>query len=117
MSQANALTKDQIRAAGGIVHGDGNIFFTNIDQINSAIAALDLQRAMDKAIVIDWKCETKDPLAEFDAIEAECAQSYGRTPDAAMAKTMDRVRCMLFMWWGWHRPTLRAALVAAKAAA
>ncbi len=32
-----SLTDEQIRKAGGIVHRDGNIFFTNIDQLNSAI--------------------------------------------------------------------------------
>lgn len=32
-----SLTDEQIRKAGGIVHRDGNIFFKNIDQLNSAI--------------------------------------------------------------------------------
>lgn len=32
------ITQEQIRAAGGIVHRDGNIFFTNIDQLNAALA-------------------------------------------------------------------------------
>jgi len=32
-----ALTVENIRAANGIVHSDGNIFFTNIDQLNRAI--------------------------------------------------------------------------------
>jgi hypothetical protein len=31
------LTKESIRAAGGIVHGDGNIFFTNITQLQAAL--------------------------------------------------------------------------------
>lgn len=30
------LTKDDIRAAGGIVHSDGNVFFTSIEQLNKA---------------------------------------------------------------------------------
>lgn len=34
-----AVTKDSIRAAGGIVHSDGNVFFTNIDQIKAMMAA------------------------------------------------------------------------------
>ena len=34
---AQPLTKETIREAGGIVHGDGNIFFTNLDQLNAAI--------------------------------------------------------------------------------
>ena len=29
------ITKDAIRAAGGIVHSDGNIFFTNMAQIEA----------------------------------------------------------------------------------
>lgn len=32
------ITQEQIRAAGGIIHRDGNIFFTNIDQLNAALA-------------------------------------------------------------------------------
>jgi len=35
--QPAPLTVENIRAAGGIVHKDGNIFFTNIDQLNRAI--------------------------------------------------------------------------------
>ena len=38
-SQARELNKDDVRAAGGIVHSDGNIFFTNIDKLNAAINA------------------------------------------------------------------------------
>ena len=34
-----SVTKDSIRAAGGIVHSDGNVFFTNIDQIKAMLAA------------------------------------------------------------------------------
>ena len=33
------LTKEDVRAAGGIVHSDGNVFFTNLDQLNAAILA------------------------------------------------------------------------------
>lgn len=33
------LTKEDIRAAGGIAHSDGNVFFTNIEQLNAAILA------------------------------------------------------------------------------
>lgn len=35
----SAITHDSIRAAGGIVHSDGNIFFRNIEQARAAIAA------------------------------------------------------------------------------
>ena len=34
---ANPLTKDAIRAAGGIVCSDGNVFFTSIEQLNKAV--------------------------------------------------------------------------------
>ena len=34
------ITKEQIRAAGGIVHSDGNVFFTNVDQLNSLMRGL-----------------------------------------------------------------------------
>ena len=37
--QRKPLTPDNIRKTGGIVHGDGNIFFTNINQLNTAIRA------------------------------------------------------------------------------
>jgi len=33
------LTTEAIRAAGGIVHKDGNVFFTNLEQLNQAIEA------------------------------------------------------------------------------
>jgi hypothetical protein len=32
------ITQEHIRAAGGIVHADGNIFFTNLDKVKTAIA-------------------------------------------------------------------------------
>ena len=38
-SKRVALTDDDIRKAGGIVHRDGNIFFTNIAKLNAAIEA------------------------------------------------------------------------------
>lgn len=34
---ARKLTHEAIRTAGGIVHADGNIFFTNLDKLNAAI--------------------------------------------------------------------------------
>ena len=36
---------EMIRAAGGVVHKDGNIFFTNVGMFNSACAALASQPA------------------------------------------------------------------------
>jgi hypothetical protein len=37
LRDATKVTKESIRAAGGIVHGDGNIFFTNITQLQAAL--------------------------------------------------------------------------------
>lgn len=31
------LTAADVRRAGGIVHSDGNVFFTNLDMLNKAI--------------------------------------------------------------------------------
>lgn len=31
------LTREHVRASGGIVHSDGNVFFTSLDQLNGAI--------------------------------------------------------------------------------
>ena len=33
------ITNEHIRAAGGIVHSDGNIFFTNLEKPNAAVLA------------------------------------------------------------------------------
>jgi hypothetical protein len=38
-AQRQPLTAEAIRAAGGIVHKDGNVFFTNLEQLNQAIRA------------------------------------------------------------------------------
>ncbi|MBY8999178.1 MAG: hypothetical protein KGD60_15810, partial [Candidatus Thorarchaeota archaeon] len=37
LRDAAQVTKESIRAAGGIVHSDGNIFFTNITQLQAAL--------------------------------------------------------------------------------
>lgn len=37
--QGEPITVESIRAAGGIVHSDGNIFFTNIDKLRAALLA------------------------------------------------------------------------------
>ena len=42
------LTNDDVRAAGGIVHKDGNIFFTNIDKLNAAIKAAPLREPLSE---------------------------------------------------------------------
>ena len=35
------ITKEQIRAAGGIVHADGNVFFTSIEQLITIMRGLE----------------------------------------------------------------------------
>lgn len=34
---AIAITKEQVRSAGGIVHSNGNVFFTNLEQLNALL--------------------------------------------------------------------------------
>jgi hypothetical protein len=70
-------------------------------------------QAGQEPLLIDWKSETNDPIAEMDAIEAEHAKSYGRFPDAAMGRTVEKVKTMLYGWWSWHKSTVRATLVEA----
>jgi len=36
-AQRKPLTTEAIRAAGGIVHKDGNVFFTNLEQLNQLV--------------------------------------------------------------------------------
>lgn len=38
------ITREHIRAVGGIVHSDGNVFFTSIEQLNKAVAAPSCRR-------------------------------------------------------------------------
>jgi hypothetical protein len=38
-AQQKPLTTEAIRAGGGIIHKDGNVFFTNLEQLNQAIEA------------------------------------------------------------------------------
>ena len=46
------ITKEQVRASGGIVHSDGNIFFTNIDQLNAAVQAWIDANQMAQAVAL-----------------------------------------------------------------
>lgn len=38
MDSAKSISHESIRAAGGIVHSDGNIFFRSIEQARAALA-------------------------------------------------------------------------------
>ena len=73
------LTHEQIRAAGGIVHSDGNIFFTNIEKLNNSIAATQAQ-AKPQPLSDEQALEIFNDLEKFmDQIEDE------EIPDAILA--------------------------------
>lgn len=62
-----AIEAEDIRAAGGIVHSDGNIFFTNIDQLRAAVAAA-LGRG---AVPSGWKLVPVEPTPEMRKAAAD----------------------------------------------
>ena len=66
---------------------------------------------LSEAVLVDWAKETKDPVAEFDAIYAEYEKTMGKYPGEEMARTMRKVKEMLVGWWAWHRDDIREALV------
>lgn len=51
--QQHQELKDSIRDAGGIVHSDGNIFFTNAEQFLIAASAQPKQRLVDTLTRLD----------------------------------------------------------------
>jgi hypothetical protein len=51
------LSKEDVRAAGGIVHSDGNVFFTNIEQLNAALLASQLIAEPDYFTRQQFGCE------------------------------------------------------------
>lgn len=55
-SEREVITVASIRAAGGIVHSDGNIFFTNIDQLRAALSHPSTQ---------GWKLVPIEPTLEM----------------------------------------------------
>lgn len=65
---------------------------------------------------VDFLLEDLPPVEGLDVILAEYEKTYGRTPDAAMAATVGKVKNMLLMWWGSHREAIAAALQAAPQA-
>lgn len=83
-----------------------------LEAVRAARASALLPPAPDQTMNLDWPCETEDPVREMDVIFAEYSKTFGRYPDSAMAETVAKVKQMLLMWWGWHRDTVRAALIA-----
>lgn len=65
--EVEGVTVEQIRAAGGIVHSDGNIFFTNIDHFRTAVAA-----ALGRGVVPSgWKLVPVEPTPEMRKAAAD----------------------------------------------
>lgn len=56
-SEREVITVASIRAAGGIVHSDGNIFFTNIDQLRAALSHPSTPQGWKQ---IGWTCGDGD---------------------------------------------------------
>ena len=65
-------------------------------------------------MLIDWKSETDDPIAENDAIFHEYSKSFNKVPGEEMFLTMRKVKAMLVNFWSWHRDEIREALVIYK---
>jgi hypothetical protein len=78
--------KDRIRSAGGIVHGDGNIFFTSEVQLLALVAEvvaedIDAIRVSDNAAERERcakLCEVAmdgNPHSEWDSSRRACAEA------------------------------------------
>lgn len=57
-----------------------------------------------------WKLESLTPLEGFDEIYKHYATTFGRTPDAFMAKVVAETEYRLLKWWAFHREDIREAL-------
>ena len=72
------VTKDSIRAAGGIVHSDGNVFFTNINQIKAMLATAPVQE-QDRKPLTDAQIYAIWPYPEG----TNSVQTFARAIEAA----------------------------------
>ena len=73
------ITQDAIRAAGGIIHRDGNIFFTNIEKLNAAIQHyLDQRKAELLVLPAPDKAESgwTEPVVYYFLTEK--VEAYGK---------------------------------------
>lgn len=84
------------------------------DEIITATQQHLVSKAVSEAVRIDWKRETNNALAEFDAIGAVYDSTRGTYPGPKMAAAMRKVELMLTGWFSWHREHLRAALIPAR---
>jgi len=71
------LSKEDVRAAGGIVHSDGNVFFTNLEQLNAAILAKLARAELPEPTVYSYNIETHANL--LDAYSADQLTAWGNT--------------------------------------
>jgi hypothetical protein len=76
----------------------------------SADSAMEVLR---DPVTANFSFETLSPLDGMDAIYAEYAKTFGRFPDAFMAKVVAQTKEDLFIWWGAHRERIREALALA----
>jgi hypothetical protein len=67
------LTVEDVRKAGGIVHGDGNIFFSNIEQLNAAILAA-AEPVRQKPLFADLIAQHPGLAEELKAMDAHAVQ-------------------------------------------
>lgn len=94
-TQAMQLTVDDVRAAGGIVHSDGNIFFTNIDKLNKALASKcgsetresDLEAMRAAVEVLDVICTELKDGDDFSA--TQIARHAGKAAIAALRERIE----------------------------
>jgi len=73
------------------------------------------QAVQAEPVEVRFKYEGLTPVEGYDAIYAEYSTTFGRYPDAFMAKVVSQVKQDLFMWWGAHREKIRAGLVLLEA--
>lgn len=73
------------------------------------------QAVQAEPVEVRFKYEGLTPVKGYDAIYAEYSTTFGRYPDAFMAKVVSQVKQDLFMWWGAHREKIRAGLVLLEA--
>lgn len=79
-------------------------------------AAQPSRECLQQSAEVDFSLESMPPVDGLDLIGAEYAKTFGRTPAAAMAATVSKVKDMLLMWWASHREAIAAALQAAPPA-
>ena len=95
------ITQDAIRAAGGIIHRDGNIFFTNIEKLNAAIQHyLDQRKAELLVLPAPDKAESgwTEPVVYYFLTEK--VEAYGQQCAAHARKLalMDAIKQVTILY-------------------